>query len=409
MKSKEIKVGLIQISNSIGGSEIRMAKYAVELSRDKYISPVLVINQSLARAYESRELINRSLYNSNVEIRVIRERGLRIIRFFQALQFSRKWYFRVFNKIFGRILLKIYPPSRILGLMANDLDVIHSFFGKESLSALLDMPNIGNKKLIQEVTSHRVVLDYVRVMAAVSNSRANKIYMRCVSETVKEALEESFREKNILLLKDKIIISVNPGPFVGTILPIESESKERKIVFGHRLQPSKNGLLFASAVSKIIDKNLFPDWKFYIFGRGKERDAINKILESKIAMGHVSMEWTDNLEAVLKNSSIFVSLINTGNYPSQSLFESLGHGNLLCLSDTGLTKEKIGNKEGVTFYCNLNESSVINSIESAVSYIDLYGFERSQLNARKHYYELHKKSNYMEELLGIYKSGYDVF
>jgi hypothetical protein len=39
-------------------------------------------------------------------------------------------------------------------------------------------------------------------------------------------------------------------------------------------------------------------------------------------------------------SKIYVSIISTGNYPSQSAFEAYALGNILLLSDRGNTREK---------------------------------------------------------------------
>ena len=39
----------------------------------------------------------------------------------------------------------------------------------------------------------------------------------------------------------------------------------------------------------------------------------------------------DNLSEELSESKIFVSIISTGNYPSNSVFEAMRNGNLLIL------------------------------------------------------------------------------
>jgi len=403
-ETKKVKtIGLMQISNSIGGSEIRMAKLALALAKDNRIKPVLIVNHELCEAYQSHPLASVLFKQESVEIRVISNSTLRPIRKLLAI-----WNVNIFLRVLLRIFMQRISMYifRCQGLFAitKDLDVIHGFYGIESLAIVILASNKLSSMLIHEVTSHRVVNKYADILQLFSHANSKQVVLLCVSQTVQASLLKAVRGNAYKVLPSaNISIKVSPGPFVGNLLETRQYVKRRKVVFGHRLQPSKNGILFALALRQIIHSKTFPDWQFCIFGRGSDEVSINNILLNEYGNSRVEIQWSNCLEHELIDSAIFVSIIETGNYPSQSVLEALGHGNVLVLSDTGLTKEKFGVVSGVTFYCNLVIDSLVNTISSAIIHIESVGLDKFVDPVFSHYRSIQNQSGYVKNLLSMYK------
>ena len=105
------------------------------------------------------------------------------------------------------------------------------------------------------------------------------------------------------------------------------------VTFAHRFLPRKNGLLFARACVRFLERN--PGWSVAMHGRGPEESAIAETLAPFIAAGRVSFGHRRDLSDTLKATRVFVSLIEPDNYPSQSVLEAMSCGAAILVSDTG--------------------------------------------------------------------------
>lgn len=135
--------------------------------------------------------------------------------------------------------------------------------------------------------------------------------------------------------------------------------KEKVIVFAHRFIQRKNPLLFAEAVKLLYRQHELTDWKVLIFGRGPLNDELNLLLKDEIQKGHVEIGYTPRLNEVLQVSSIFVSLIEPDNFPSQSILEAMNYQNALVLLNTGNSSLFI-NKNG--YLVNKNPEEIAEKI-----------------------------------------------
>lgn len=184
----------------------------------------------------------------------------------------------------------------------------------------------------------------------------------CVSKTVandfggfiKEAGQESLLKK----------INNDAFPF---FLPKDDQSltidkKEKTIVFASRFIDRKNPILFAKACKKILDE--FPDWKVYVCGKGPLEEEIKEILKIHISNGLVSVLYSTNIENILKLSSIYVSLIEPDNYPSQSILEAMYYSNALLLSRTGTSCRFMSDGEAKNgLMCELDVNNVYEKLK----------------------------------------------
>lgn len=392
------QVALLQISTSWGGAETRMGKVAIQLAQDPRIQVALVVNRRLAQQYRSKAAMHEQMTRAGVEIRTLEgdEWSLseRLSRYLAALAARILW------KI-GFRATSLQLRRKQFGSLLRRFDVVHAFYGRISFDALLHVVPRPEQTLLQEVTSHRIAPVYGQMIKALTPNAGARVRLLCVSRTVEDVLR---RQAGLVALtaNPQLEIETLPGPFVGLVAPALVVPKERVIVFAHRLEPAKNGPLLARVVRTLLDQGSLDGWRVRFLAYGPEQPLIESILTDHIADGRVDLGWSSFLEADLAKSAIFVSLIETGNYPSQSIFEALGHGNMLCVSDTGLTKEKFPPRDDVTFYTSLDEADVAEALLRAVATYERLGSDQTGVAARDYFREIQNRSGYLDYILREY-------
>lgn len=110
-------------------------------------------------------------------------------------------------------------------------------------------------------------------------------------------------------------------------------AKEKIILSASRFLGRKNVLLLARSAARALER--LPGWKIVILGAGAEEDAIRDALKPLIETGRAEITYTDKPEPYYARSSVYVSLIEPDNFPSQAILQAMFHGNALLLSDTG--------------------------------------------------------------------------
>ena len=194
----------------------------------------------------------------------------------------------------------------------------------------------------------------------------------CVSENVRNICLKlnEFSSKRILLREHPFVdVKNNSIPF---------QYKKNQVLFAHRLIERKNPLVALKAFSSLAKK--YSHWDFMICGRGPLENQIKKDVSEFNLDNLIFNGYELNMSARLKESKIFVSLIEPDNYPSQSVLEAMEAGCALLLSRTGQSENKFLSKENVNGYAiELCEFSVENKIEAMIVSEDL---ERMAANSR---------------------------
>lgn len=124
-----------------------------------------------------------------------------------------------------------------------------------------------------------------------------------------------------------------------------SLDKEKLVVCASRFVDRKNVHVFAEAAARAATR--LPDWRFEIYGKGELEGRIREIVAGRIAEDNYKIGYVDNLYERLKKSSLFVSLIEPDNYPSQSIMEAMTCENALLLSNTGESGRFIGSGDSL--------------------------------------------------------------
>lgn len=178
----------------------------------------------------------------------------------------------------------------------------------------------------------------------------------CVSQNVRSVcLSSDTKNKERILLRKNPFVDIDRQPYTFN-------DKKNQVLFAHRLIQRKNPLLALSAFTQLARKH--PEWQFVICGRGDLEYTISQMVESLNLPNLTFTGYEVNMRARLKESKIFVSLIEPDNYPSQSVIEAMASGCALILSNTGQSEEKfLSDNRTNGFALKLDCKTIIEAID----------------------------------------------
>ncbi len=168
---------------------------------------------------------------------------------------------------------------------------------------------------------------------------------------------EGIKRRGINIPEDRI--SIAPCSFADYSKCKMGEKKVFSVTFASRLEKRKNPELFLEAVEILSQK--YNDIVFQIMGEGRLSQVVGercRMLNNKNVIFH---GFHQNPLEIFKDSSVFVSIQETNNYPSQSILEAMGCGNAIIASDVGDTRMFINEKNGILI--NLNKNALVSAIE----------------------------------------------
>lgn len=396
------KLFILASSEGIGGAESRTIKYAHYAAKTYERDVVLLINQSLYDRVRDNQLLNGLIKEKNLTLKIyessqnkylseaVRNILLKTPLFKKLLPFVPKFFIKQ---------LSWFPT---LKKEVKEGDSLHCIFGDTARvgTYFFSKSKYGYKiPCIVEITSNRHVETWGCHLNYCFSKKElpGNLFVKCVSDTVYNNLKPNVRA---YILK---YISAYPGPFI--IIPKEKAvQKENIILFAHRFIPPKNPLLFAQAIVEMYNENKLHGWKIHIRGNGSLEPEIRKELNGLLKSNIVEIGYSTDLINESKKSKIFVSIIETGNYPSQSLFECMRYGSILVLSNRGVTKEKIGNNEAIHYVEDLSVSEIKNSLLKAITQADSNSFEQLSKSIEGRYEDIASNSGYLETVKGIYQN-----
>ena len=174
-----------------------------------------------------------------------------------------------------------------------------------------------------------------------------------------EKLLESLSKKAVSIKKSQVLIT--PNSFIDYTNFYPEYPKRRVVTFLARMTPIKNPELLIEAI-KILNKTEI-DYETVFIGGGELLNNLkNKIQNYRIK----NVSFLGELATpgrILRTSSIFVSIQQKSNYPSQSLLEAMACGNAIVASDVGETNMLISSNEGVLVELDAQQ------IAKAISYL----------------------------------------
>ncbi|WP_010665092.1 glycosyltransferase family 4 protein [Marinilabilia salmonicolor] len=140
---------------------------------------------------------------------------------------------------------------------------------------------------------------------------------------------------------------VTPCSFVDYSNYYPVEPKKPWVVFLGRLEPLKNPELFLEAVAILAVESTFQEVTFFVMGTGSEQQNLQQFVVDRGLQNVVFSGLHPHPWEILQQSSVFVSLQNSENYPSQSLLEAMACENGVVVTDVGDTRMLVTEKEGM--------------------------------------------------------------
>lgn len=174
-------------------------------------------------------------------------------------------------------------------------------------------------------------------------------------------IAEGVRKRNINISQERI--SIAPSSFTDYSKCRIGKKKHFEICFCSRLEPKKNPMLFLEAASEILKK--FPEVKFHLLGEGRLEAELNDYISKHGLESSFALRFHVNPPEVFAESSVFVTLQEGTNYPSQSLMEAMACGNAVIAGNTGDTELLVNDSNGIL--TELDTASVVQAMRTLIA------------------------------------------
>lgn len=172
-------------------------------------------------------------------------------------------------------------------------------------------------------------------------------------------VKQTVVQTGIKLINNKSFIT--PCSFTDYSKCIPGEKKRIEIAFCGRLEPNKNPMMYLEA-AKEISKHY--DVRFHLLGEGSLVNEIQSFINENSLGKKVFFQFHKNPPEIFSETSIFVSIQATNNYPSQSVLEAMACGNAIIASDVGDTRMFINESNGILI--PLNTESLVAALKQLI-------------------------------------------
>lgn len=391
-------------SSGMGGAERRALKLTIFLSRETSYNVNLIVNRELFLYLKNDVQINQAIVNKEFKIYIAEEYASKRVNY--------KYYFGVLKKvdskhtllskvpfIYKAILSYFSYKSLFANLPIKQDDIIHCFGTDAARLGVLLNGSLNKNKVVIELVGNKFLSRFSHHLKLIGIRNKNIVF-KAVSKTVLDKFN-IFLERDNIKMNNKV--SEWDGPFIYFFNSDVSQiKKENVIVFASRFNPPKNPVLFSNTIKKLFDNKTLNNWRVIIRGRGALETEIIEILSQYIEDGKVDVGFSGELYKDFALAKIIVSVIETGNYPSQSLFEAMSYGLIPVISKTGNSIEKYNHEEVV--FCELDQDDLQKKITELVIKFekddDYYRSSSEKIQSFSK--DLTNKSNYINEVFKIY-------
>lgn len=168
---------------------------------------------------------------------------------------------------------------------------------------------------------------------------------------------DGVKERGINVHDNKVYIT--PSSFADYSKCRIGDKTKFSVAFSGRLEKDKNPELFLDAIERLKEKH--KDITFHIMGDGRLKEVVKKRVEDMKEENVVYHGFHNAPTEILANTTVFVSLQTTNNYPSQSVLEAMACQNAIIATNVGDTRMFINEKNGILI--GLDAVELSNAIE----------------------------------------------
>jgi glycosyltransferase involved in cell wall biosynthesis len=206
--------------------------------------------------------------------------------------------------------------------------------------------------------------------------------------------------KGLKLKRHKV--NVAPNSFIDFDRILIEKKDPKRIAFSGRMEKIKNPILALEAV-KILQKRGV-DFELFLLGRGTLEEEIKQFIEKNELSDKVHFYFEPNIERILANSSIYLSLQDINNYPSQALLEAMASECAIIATNVEETSWLVDGEVG--FLVGKNPLDIAGKLQALISNHEL-SLKLGQ-KARERAINKHNVKNYCEYLQALYNKVLNV-
>jgi glycosyltransferase involved in cell wall biosynthesis len=153
---------------------------------------------------------------------------------------------------------------------------------------------------------------------------------------------EGVTEKGIVMAPEKVRITASS--FTDYSKCRIGNKDKMRIAFAGRLEKEKNPLLFLDAALLLAKE--YPDAEFHIMGEGRLSGETGEIVKNSHLSNIIFHGFYPSPTEIFAETSVFISIQSTNNYPSQSVLEAMACGNAIIATDVGDTRMFVNEDNG---------------------------------------------------------------
>ena len=371
-----MNIAFIITSNAIGGTERRFANLFTFLSSN---SPCgyhysLILPEGLLIELCRQEVIQYSCKN--------------VIRIFHNSLYNVMPRVKVFGFRVPMSTILLTPALRCewyspkIQKVLSEFDVLHFALPEHPVipidvpkrkAVILEEPNSGSNN-----KPNQKLLEWLNRGA----------YMSCLTETIAKSY------KTVASVEARERIFTAPCSFID-YTRISIAPKERLILFVGRMEKCKNPELFVSTIEMLAKRR--NDFRAIMLGTGRLDRKIDSLIRKKGLGKVLSRYYTPNPMSIMSRASIFVSIQEHDNYPSQALIEAMASGCAVIASERGETKKLVTEETG--FVVPLSAKVISERIDQMLDQFDttvLMGEQSRQKVMQEH--TITKYVSYLEDI-----------
>lgn len=209
---------------------------------------------------------------------------------------------------------------------------------------------------------------------------------------------EGVRKRGIQIREDSI--SITPCSFTDYSKCKIGDKTTFQVAFAARLEKDKNPEMFLDA-AEILSKK-YPDIIFHIMGEGRLTNIIEKRVSESNNKNIVFHGFHPSPPEIFANTSVFISIQSTNNYPSQSVLEAMACGNAIVATDVGDTRMFINENNGILINADVKE--LCDAIE--ILYLHRERTKEMGLYAEKYVKENHTIEKHATYYIDLFEKAY---
>lgn len=316
---------------------------------------------------------------------------------------SAKWLWRMAKRCLGRKtrrwiveFLEVLRCNWRVFLWARRkrLEVINSLqpSGIYSLAAQL----LGRRRTVFSYVDYEVINGFP--FRWVTNMGLKSVFRFATEyDFLSEMIPRAIEDKGLRLNPRRINIA--PHSFVDWRRILSQEKIPGTVVFSGRMERIKNPFLALEAARLLNQKGVL--FRLEMLGRGSLEKEIEIFIQSHGLSDLVHFYFEPQIEKVLSRASIYLSLQDGNNYPSQALLEAMASGCAVIATAVGETWKLVDQEVG--FLVDRDPVDVAAKLELLLS--DFALARELGSRARERVRKWHSQENYVRYLVSVYQKA----